>query len=772
MSKTTFELLHPGVKEAIWRMGWKEFHAIQIESIEAILQTDRHVILCAPTAGGKTEAAFLPVISRLAEEPLPSIQAIYIGPLKALINDQFQRLETLCEHLDIAVHRWHGDVPANKKKALREKPSGVLLITPESLESNFINYGSQLTRIYHHLQFVVIDELHSLLDNVRGVHLRSLLCRLTKITAMRPRLIGLSATLADPAQAQRFLAPDNPETVKIITDTEQKKTIKLGIRAYLEKIEISEKLTYPRIKVNSAARLINKFAEHLSSENASMADWVSDEIPANGSELELHDALDDIAEDIMCSYADSTNLVFINQKSIGEELADRLHQRVKALGWPHDPFMVHHGSLSKDLREETEGQLRNGQPTTAICSSTLELGIDIGSIRAVAQISPPWSVSSLVQRLGRSGRRPSEPSIMRMYVIEDSPSAASELSDLLFPDLLRAIAMTRLMLARWLEPADLGRMHLSTLIHQILSCLKQTGGMYTKDIFNMLVIDGPFRQVKEQQYLTLLRGLGAEKLVEQVPTGEIILTPNGERVTGNYDFYCAFQTSEEYSVRYKSEEIGMLPAHAIPAVGEHLLLAGKRWLVEDIIPELRQVRVTKACGKKAPIFHSTGGEIHTRIYQEMKVVLSGNDEPAYLDQNARDLLRAARKLAKSAGIIESDIAISKGHIEWFPWLGTRSSRALALFAEAAGIKYVTTPLSIQYKLDSLSQFKEHLKFISSNDQITSLELARLMKIKTFEKYDSMIPEELLDFANAQDRIDFDEARDVAKYFLEKKMAGN
>ena len=139
MAQEPFSLLHPGVQAAIWKMGWKELKAIQVQAIHTICKTEKHMVICAPTAGGKTEAAFLPIISKLAANPQPSVQAIYVGPLKALINDQFRRLEELCIALAIPVHRWHGDVPANQKKALREKPSGILLITPESLESNFVN---------------------------------------------------------------------------------------------------------------------------------------------------------------------------------------------------------------------------------------------------------------------------------------------------------------------------------------------------------------------------------------------------------------------------------------------------------------------------------------------------------------------------------------------------------------------------------------------------------------------------------------------------------
>ena len=233
MSSQVFSLLHPGVQKVIWRMGWKEFKPIQVQSIHAVCETQNHLVVCAHTAGGKTEAAFLPIISCLAAQPQLSVQALYVGPLKALINDQFRRLDELCAELDIPVHRWHGDVPANQKKSLRDDPKGILLITPESLESNFINFGTQVSHVYRHLSFVVIDELHSFLSNVRGVHLQSLLSRLVFTAGCRPRLIGLSATLADTNTARSYLAPDSVDSVQVIQDTASKREIKFKIRSFL-----------------------------------------------------------------------------------------------------------------------------------------------------------------------------------------------------------------------------------------------------------------------------------------------------------------------------------------------------------------------------------------------------------------------------------------------------------------------------------------------------------------------------------------------------------
>lgn len=757
MSDQAFSLLRPGVQEAIRKLAWKEFKPIQVQSIHAICETEQNLVISAQTAGGKTEAAFLPIISRLAAASQPSVQALYVGPLKALINDQFRRLEELCEKLEIPVHRWHGDVPANQKKALRDKPSGILLITPESLESNFINFGAQVPRVYRHLSFVVIDELHSFLSNVRGVHLQSLLSRLSTAAGCSPRLVGLSATLADPQAARAFLAPDAVESVQVIEDTAARREIKFGIKSFL---------TAPQEGKEPSRRLTPEEALALADKRA--LPQPADEAPHNGllppqsapptpPPEPSQDALDEIADDILRHFSLSTNLIFANSKRVIETLADRLHERVRREKWPADPFVVHHGSLSKDLREDAEATLKSGLPTTALCSSTLEMGLDIGHVRAVGQVDTPWSVSSMVQRLGRSGRRAGEAAIMRLYVREESPHTRSTLADLLYPDLLRAIAMTRLMLAKWLEPLDQNRMHLSTLTHQILSCLKQTGGLRAADLYRGLCHRGPFRSVSQPQFATLLRGLAEHDLVEQVPQGELILALVGERLTAAFDFYAAFQSAEEFVIRCGAEKIGQFPADIVPPVGEHLILAGKRWRVAEILPEQKLVFVVSSPSGKARPFPGRAGEIHARVVREMKTVLLGDDEPAYLDQNSKLLLRAARRTARAVGLAEQDILVGRQRVQWFPWVGTRALLTLSLLAKSAKMVHEMDRLSITYQLSSEEAFLQHLRQITGSEP-DALALARLMPVKAVEKYDGFIPEPLLDEANARSRLDLAEAR--------------
>jgi ATP-dependent Lhr-like helicase len=752
MSKEPFSLLHSGVQEAIWKMGWKEFKPIQVRAIQTICETEEHLVICAPTAGGKTEAAFLPIISKLAANPQPSVQAIYVGPLKALINDQFRRLEELCAKLEIPVNRWHGDVPANQKKKLREKPCGILLITPESLESNFVNYGVQVPRVYQHLSFVVIDELHSFFGNERGVHLQSLLSRLQSTIGFAPRLVGLSATLADPQLARAFIAPDAVESVHVIDETAAKREVKFLIKTFLE-APPERDIAAPRLTPEQSLALASSLTPQAIGNEKELAALIEQrKRAATTGKPKSGDALDEIADDILQNFKNSTNLIFGNSKMTIEELADKLHQRVSEEKWPVDPFVVHHGSLSKDLREDAEAALKSGVPTTALCSSTLEMGIDIGKVRAVGQIDAPWSVASMVQRLGRSGRRDDEPQIMRMYLRENSPHSRSSLTDLLFPDLLRAIAMTRLMLEKWLEPFDQNRMHVSTLIHQILSFLKQTGGMAAANLFRALCQRGPFRNVNQMQFEVLLRGLAEHELIEQVPQGSLILGLLGERITGKFDFYVAFQTAEEFVIRCGQEEIGKLPETFIPPVGESMMLAGKRWLVMEIIFEKKLVLVVNSPGKKPTRFGGASGEIHTRVMKEMKSVLMDNDEPAYLDQGSKTLLRAARQTACIVRLDTTDIVFGRQSIQWFPWVGTRAMRTLSLFANSAKIICDTDKLSIIYHLSSPEDFYAHLREITKSNS-DAVALAGLMPNKAVEKFDEFAPEQLLDEANAKSRLD-------------------
>lgn len=708
-----FGKLDPKIQEAIWKRQWEELRPLQVDAIHSITTDSNDVILAAATASGKTEAAFLPILSQLVNDAAPTVGALYISPLKALINDQFRRIDELCEYADIPVHRWHGDVSAAEKRRLRESPRGVLLTTPESLESQFINYTGLISRIYAGLKYVVIDELHSFLENVRGTHLRSLLARLEITAGIRPRRVGLSATIGDFAPARAFLNFDDPENVEVIQDQTVQKELRIGLKGFVESAEAGEEVE-------------EKICESK--------------------------GLTAIAEDVALHFRGSANLIFCNSRRQTEMLADKLHRICERERWAIDPFYLHHGSLSRELRLETEESLKSGRAVTAICTSTLEMGIDLGAVTAIGQVGPTWSVSSLVQRLGRSGRRDGEAQILRMFTLDEEVTQKSSLIHRLYPELIRGIALIELLLAKRLEPATFQRCDYSTCVHQILSVLRQTGGILVSNLHDTLCVRGAFRAIGVREFLTLLRGLKAADLIEQIGSGEIILAPEGEAIVEARDFYAAFLSTVEFKVEWNGVTIGMLPEDSIPAPGEFLLLAGRRWQVTDICLGERVVLVNPAKGWKKPQFNGKGARLHRIVMEKMRDVLSSDGEYRFLHKNAAEMLSSARLVFRSTGLLTRNILTQGNMVSVYPWNGTAILETLALYAKAADIKTSLNDFSITYEGIGLDELYRHFDDVVGG-KIADAELISQCSSCERERFDKFVPAELLGGAFLAENLD-------------------
>ena len=443
-----FDLLAEPIRRWIWDKNWRGLRDIQERAIPTLLNDDRDVIITAATAGGKTEAAFLPLISSVLEHPGEGgFDLVYVGPLRALINDQFERLEDLCARIELPVYPWHGDISQGMKTRARRNPSGVLLITPESIEALFVLRGTDIPTLFSSTRAIVIDELHALLDNERGVHLRSLLTRLELAVNRRVRRIGLSATLGEMTLAREYLRPEAPETVVLLESKSKSQELKVQIRGYLQR-------RYPSKSGKTG----------------------EDETAAKRV----------VVEHLFSRLRGSRNLIFAGSRENVEWYADALREMSEKARLPVE-FFPHHASLSREHRIALEKRLKTHPATTAVCTSTLELGIDIGNIACVAQIGTPFSVASLRQRLGRSGRRTGQPAVLRMYVIETEPSADSHPLDHLYLDLICSIAMVELLIEGWCEPPAPQALRLSTLTHQILSVITEHGGAKCKaTVYNAL----------------------------------------------------------------------------------------------------------------------------------------------------------------------------------------------------------------------------------------------------------------------------------------------
>jgi ATP-dependent Lhr-like helicase len=732
---SAFAMLHPGIQRQLWRMGWRSLRPLQVNSIKAILDSEHHVILSAATASGKTEAAFLPILSRIAHEPIGSVRAMYVGPLKALINDQFGRVADLCSHLEVPVYHWHGDVSAKEKTQLVEQPGGVLLITPESLESLFVNRSQYLPKVFGGMRFVVIDELHSFLDNERGLHLRSLLSRVRQLMTMMPgckpyRVAALSATIGDLSLARKFVDPDRPDDVQVLLDNADEKELKYRIHGYCM---------------------------------PAMPEPDEDGLEVGETDFEAKDdpllpCLRSMAGDIVRHCAGHSNLVFANSKADVEVFADLAKDIAKEQRL-NDPFLVHHGSLSAFIREDTEQTMKSGRAATAFCSATLEMGIDIGSVAMVGQIGPSWSVASQLQRMGRSGRKEGQPRVMRVYVECGEPGPRADIFDRLHLPLIQAIAITELMLGKWLEPPRPPACDLSTLTQQVISTISETGGLPASAIFERLCHRGPFSDIPHDLFTKLLRNLGGQDVIEQADNGDLILGLKGERLRKDKGFYACFATDEEFSVLHDGQVLGTI--QVAPRGRDHLLFAGRRWIVMDVDIEHHEIHVQPARGWKRPKFTGGPGEVHSEVRRKMREVLVCDREYPYLDKQALDLLAYARRFAAEADVCNQPLLkLGPRRCALMTWAGSRVQDTLGAMFRAQGLECGDegVGLSLKAPAEALHRAVADLESRPWNP----LDLARTVEPKLRRKYDWLLNQELLEICVSQSVLDCQAATKLLK----------
>lgn len=710
MTTPAFDLLSQSIQHCLWRMNWTELRPIQMDSIRAILQSEDDLIVSAATASGKTEAAFLPIISHIDSNRKNSIQALCISPLKALINDQFRRLDELCEHAEIPVHRWHGDVGQDKKAKLVKNPGGILLLTPESLESLFINRTAALERMFANLEFVVIDELHAFVGRERGTHMRSLLSRLEQRIKHSYRVVALSATLGDwPELYAQWLRPKSPDTVQVIEDKSASRTVRLKIYGYPN--------------------------EHLRKNN------VVDESQDENTNFEIEFA--EVLSDLQACFNGKHALIFANSRNNVEWFADALNHRNETEGLARS-YLVHHGSVSKHVREETENLMRGDVAFTTLCSSSLELGIDIGDVQIVGQLGAPWSVNSLIQRLGRSGRRGDRGSEIRIFITETPrPKKDAELIDRLHIELLQAIALVELMLEKWLEPPEINPFDPSTFVQQIMSVLAETGGIKAVALYSRLVENGTFEDITKSQFASILRSLRDHDIVQQMDEGDLILGLEGERIVKSFEFYSAFTSAKELKVVNCGKHIGSISGLMPPQVSDHILLAGRRWQVVHIDERTSTIEVTPAKGRKSAKFSPSGGFIDDKVFEKMRQVLISDKSFAYLSKGATIWLNEARAAAAEANLrTTSWVEQSSQSCLFFPWCGTKTLMTICLLAKHVGLEGVNRDgIAIEFRgsvADTRSKLSELLR-ISPDPE----EIADHAVVQVFRKYDDYLPTDIL-----------------------------
>ncbi len=744
---SAFARLHPRIQCWIWDQQWSELRDAQVRAVGPILDGQLDIIIAAATASGKTEAAFLPICSALLlarecadQDATPrtqgsptssvaqlGVKVLYVSPLKALINDQYSRLDALCEHLDLPVHRWHGDVPGSRKAKVLTHPDGVLLITPESLEALHVVHGPKLGQLLGGLRYVVIDELHSFLGSERGAQLQSLLHRVElAIRRCVPR-IGLSATLGDMSAAAAFLRPGHGEEVTVITAADGTQPVRLQVLGY--------EATEPNLNASPMG-------------SAHSEEDAGDVTP--GDQIA-------IADHLFKTLRGTDNLIFANSRGTVEIYADLLRRRSDGDMVPNE-FVPHHGSLSKNLREHAEARLKDrSMPVTAVCTSTLEMGIDIGSVSSVAQIGAPYAVSSLRQRLGRSGRRKGEAATLRIYITEQQVTPGTPPPDALHSQLVQSIAMVNLLLDRWNEVPDSGDLHLSTLIQQLLSLIAQHGGVSPAQAHQALCSHGPFARVSTALFVTLLRALRAADLLSQAGDGLLLLGTAGERLVNHYSFYAAFRTAQEYRLIASGRTLGSLPVSYLLMPGSLLIFGGRRWKVLSVDTRAKIVELVRSSGGRVPKFTGSGGEIADRIRREMLAVYKTSSVPVYLNASAARLLAEGRANFARFGLDSDPV------LEWgadtliFPWRGDRIMSTLAVALTTTRVDVAPDGVCLTMTGASRAEAIARLQALAASGPGDPLTLAAGVQTKIVEKYDDFLSDELLDIANAARSLDVDGA---------------
>ncbi len=724
-ASSAFDLLDQRVQRWIWKEGWSELRDIQEEAIPAILPADQDVVIASATASGKTEAAFLPIGSVLATDEAQGLGVLYVSPLKALINDQHRRLEGFFAELNLPVHRWHGDVAASRKREILRKPSGVLLITPESLEALFVRRGSTMPRLTEGLRFVVVDELHAFIGTERGRQLQSLLHRVELAARRRIPRVALSATLGDMDLACAFLRPQGGTAVRRIVSSGNRQEVRLQIRGY--------RITPPRMNPEAVAE-----AEREGSD-------IAPEDVATGDAL-------DISEDLFRKLRGGRHLVFANRRADVELYSDLLRRLSERRRVPNE-FWPHHGSLDKTLREDAEASLKaSDRPATVIATTTLELGIDVGSVETIVQIGPPPSVASMRQRLGRSGRR-GDPAVLRIYIQEGEITPETPPQDQLRSGLVQAVAMVYLLAERWYEPPVVGALHLSTLTQQVLSLIAQHGGLRANQAWTALCEHGPFADIDVGMFAELLRDLGRHELITQTHTNELVLDLKGERLVNSHDFYAAFATPEEFRLVAGGKTLGTLPIIAPVLEGMYLIFGGRRWRVLSVDGAHKLIELAPAAGGKAPRFGGAGALVHDRVREEMRRVYMSDDEPAFLNATGLDLLEEGRAAFHRFGLTEQSL------LQWgkdtlvFPWAGDRIMNTLLVQLRGEGFVVSGEGLAILVQDTSPGELRACLRALVEAGPADARAVARSIRNKHTEKHHVFLGDSLLSADYASGRLD-------------------
>ena len=697
------------LREYVHSRRWGSFRAIQEATFDYFRRGDDHILISAGTSSGKTEAAMFPVITSLYNNPSDTVGALYIGPLKALIDDQFDRMDGILRESGIPVTGWHGDVDRNRKARFLDAPSGILQITPESLQ-NIVSGDPDIIRdLFSGLRFVIIDEVHTFVDSDRGAQLQCCLHRMEVVAGCDPRRIGLSATLSDTALAANWLSSDTGRRTSVIRD--------------------------PSASDRSVCVRYRGFP-------------VPDE---DGDDTERKRAITGFYRNLLEEVRGGKCIVFVNSRYDAEVIGRSLRKVAERTMGNGDWIHVHHGSVSHEFRRRAEEDLKDpSKQVTVVSTVTLELGIDIGELDRIVQVDAPFTCTGMVQRMGRSGRRGGG---QRMVVFcrEDSSEPWSSV-DGVSMDLVKAIAMTELIMNEgWTEPPVDRRYPFGLLYHQTMEFLKESTGARFGTLSSEVLSMKPFSEIDKDAYKKLLRHMVSSGQLVRMEDGTLLIGPKGEKVAFGHDFCSVFKVKKEIDVISPDGRVGSI--QGVPDEGELIQLAGRIWQVIEVRSEDATVLVEETDGSAETPWKSGTPDVHPRVMSKMRDVLRSDTEYPYLDPAASNRLALCRTFARNNGMLSTFSEI-EGGIRLFPWVGTIQFdtlvRALRMVNGVDRV-YGFRPYYIDVRTRlPWNDVLERVNTILSHGPSTLVSPDDIVRIG---KYDQHVPKDLLELMFADERLD-------------------
>lgn len=688
MMNDAFNKLAPYIQDYIYRNKWTELREIQVKSCEVIFNSNDNLLLTSSTASGKTEAAFLPVLTDIYNNPSKSVSVLYISPLKALINDQFERLNDLLSEGNLKVTKWHGDSNQNRKEKLISCPNGIIQITPESLEALLMNKSDELANLLSDLRYIIIDEVHYFIGSERGIQLESCLTRIDRIIGYSPRRIGLSATLGDYSEVEKWLCSGTGRNCQTPIVTSLKRKISIMMDSY------------------------SKY--------------------------------DDFISNLYKVSLNQKCIIFSNSRSSVEENIAALREYALKNN-TEDVYYTHHGSINKVLREDTEDIMKNSDKKIVIGATlTLELGIDLGNLDRIIQTGTPFSISSFVQRLGRSGRRNGN-SVMLFLFDKSKKEKSKNFYENIDFDIVMCIAIIEIYLKEnYVEPLYTPKYPYEILYHQTLSHIVEVGSIIPKKLAEYMLSMDIFKNISKEDYKLLLNhliGIGHLHLTDE---GELLIGSNIEKQVNFYKFYSVFENKLEYLVYGDSKLIGSVDECV--KVGKKIKLSGKTWEVVSVDNDKLKIFTKLSSGEAESTWKSNvRSNIDGKIIRKMKEILESDEEYSYLNKNISEVLKENRKKFRENNLSkESVIGVNVEDKIIFPWVSSKSLLTLSNILTNEHIdndilKCNGIPIGIKTNDVLIKQRYESI--IKKLDKINIDDL-NIVNYETNKKFSECLPEEL------------------------------